>query len=89
VLKCKKVSTIQSYITTVVLKCKMVSTIQSYIDSLLNLEAVSHHFAPWDIVCDRRNKQCGRTFGRDAVVSIYKRQVGLCLKAFCFLVYAT
>jgi hypothetical protein len=54
----------------VLIKRKVVSTMQSYIDSVLNLEAVSHHFAPWDIVCDMRNKQCGRSFGRDAVVFI-------------------
>jgi len=37
------------------LKRKVVSTAQSYIDSVLSLEAVSRHFAPWDIVCDMRN----------------------------------
>jgi len=42
-------------LTAVMLKRKVVSTAQSYIDSVLSLEAVSRHFAPWDIVCDMRN----------------------------------
>jgi len=57
-------------LTAVMLKRKVVSTIQSYIDSVLNLEAVSRHFAPWDVVCDMRNKQFGCTCGRYAVVFI-------------------
>jgi len=57
-------------LTAVVLKRKKVSTIQIYIDSVLNLEAVCHHLARWDIMCDMRNKPCGHTFGRDAVVFI-------------------
>ena len=57
-------------LTAAVVKCKKVSTIQIYIDSVLHRDAVPHHLARWDIVCDRRNKPCGRTFGRDAVVFI-------------------
>ena len=55
-------------LTAVALKRKKVCTMQIYVDSVLNSEAVSHHLARWDIVCDMRNKPCGRTFGRDAVV---------------------
>lgn len=54
-------------LTADVLKRKTMSAIQIYIDDVLNIEAVSHHLARWDIVCDMRNKPCGRTFGSDAV----------------------
>jgi len=58
-------------LTAVVPKHKKVSTVQRYIDSVLNLEAVSHHLVRWDIVCDMRNKPYGRTFERDDVFFMY------------------
>jgi hypothetical protein len=54
-------------LTAVMLKRKKVSAVQRYIDSVLKLEAVSHHLARWDIVCDMRNKPYGRTFERGDV----------------------